>query len=349
MINQLKQQTPTLDMVSDEEKASWTTQLVQLEEAASLMMGAPSSSSGNKLKGQMALSGHLPIRLVNKEGEGLCSKVMGASSVGNGLLLSSTGGLPVDGDDGNSVLGSSLPHDSTVPFVRWATSNGGHGSGAYVPIVSMDWSGPWLQAARDGALDLPPAFTRHPPTRCIYSLSAHPMTFQFSRRPSFPFTSNPCICPSSLSSFVLFFYRHASAVAAGVTTLSSSSTLPKQPLAGGYAGMFSRLGMPTVTLDQVARHKDYHRLPSILFVTLFFKRSLNYIIIMSSLFELYLLLLSTSVWRSTPKPRPLTVKMRGTAAAARNTAVRSKRHTFGVLGDLTPYDLHQVESITYTL
>ena len=171
MVNELKQQTPTLDMVSDEEKAAWTAQLVQLEEAASLMMGTPSSSSGNKLKGQMALSGHLPVRLVNKEGEGLCSKVTGASSVGNGLLLSSTGGLPVDGDDGNSVLGSSLPHDSTVPFVRWATSNGGHGGGAYVPIVSMDWSGPWLQAARDGALDLPPAFTRHPIAHPLYILT----------------------------------------------------------------------------------------------------------------------------------------------------------------------------------
>ena len=73
--------------------------------------------------------------------------------------------------------------------------------------------------------------------------------------------NNPCICPSFFSSFFLFFYRHESAIAAGVTTLSSSSTLPKQPLAGGYAGMFSRLGMPTVTLDQVARHKVHHRLP----------------------------------------------------------------------------------------
>ena len=126
-------------VVSDEEKVALTKQLVLLEEAVALTTGASasssSSSSASKVKGQMALSGHLPVRLVTNEGDSAFSSVTGAvASSGvhdarhGGLLLSASEGLPDHGNDndpdghGNGdVLGSGLPNDNTVPFMRWAS------------------------------------------------------------------------------------------------------------------------------------------------------------------------------------------------------------------------------------
>ena len=100
-------------------------------------------------------------------GQGVFSRVVSttASSVADndagGLLLTSSGGFPDDRPIG-SDLGSRLPHDNSIPFMRWATNDGGSGgSDVYIPIVSMDWSGPWLEVARDGVLTVPPPFTRY--------------------------------------------------------------------------------------------------------------------------------------------------------------------------------------------
>ena len=56
-------------VASDEEKVALMKQLKLLEEAATLIIGAPTSGGASKVKGQMALCGHLPVRLVSKDGE----------------------------------------------------------------------------------------------------------------------------------------------------------------------------------------------------------------------------------------------------------------------------------------